>query len=93
MQSQLARVLQEVQWLGLRLDPNTEVQASQQLHVVQYQEWYHTDWQCVQHHLPAQVASLQRESVACSIERFLLAVELYAIGKVSCGVCRPSLRS
>ena len=29
MQSQLARVLLEVQWLGLRLDPNTEVHSQQ----------------------------------------------------------------
>lgn len=33
MQAQLGRVLQEVQWLGLRLDPKTEVDLS--LHVAQ----------------------------------------------------------
>ena len=57
MQAQLARVLQEVQWLGLRLDPNTEVQAPaaccahmarSNLPGITWQRstWYHTDKQC-----------------------------------------------
>lgn len=79
MQTQLARVLQEVQWLGLRLDPNTEVQLPSVCVLCstrtmpaclprfkrQQPPWYHTDRPLC---LPVQVASWK--SAEFSIDAF-----------------------
>ena len=72
MQTQLARVLQEVQWLGLRLDPKTEVKmptaccalflSRRHLHTFSglRRSWAVQHLRlCMQHKLLVQVESLQ----------------------------------